>query len=123
MNRCAFFIAALALSLAAQAQRLFPAQALRGEMVVVQAPEVSLNGLPARLSPGSRIHDQSNLLQLSASLTGQQLSVNYTVDREGLIQEVWLLTPTERANRPWPGNPQEAAAWTFDPATQTWTRR
>ena len=123
MNRCAFFIAALALSLAAQAQRLFPAQALRGEMVVVQAPEVSLNGLPARLSPGSRIHDQSNLLQLSASLTGQQLSVNYTVDREGLIQEVWLLTPTERANQSWPGKPQEAAAWTFDPAAQTWARR
>ena len=118
-------VAALTLAAPANAQshRPFSADALRGEMVVTQAPAVQLNGQPASLAPGARIRGENNLLQLSASLTGQPLIVNYTIDSYGLVKDVWILNAVERANSPWPQTPQEAARWSFDVGAQTWTRR
>lgn len=107
----------------AQVHRPFPAQALRGEFVVVQTPDVLLNGKPARLSPGSRVRGDTNLLLQPAALTGQKVTVHYTVDMSGLVGDVWVLNPAELANKTWPRTPQEAAAWLFDPAAQTWTKR
>ena len=103
-------------------QRPFPPTALRGAIVVVQPPEVSLNGRPMRLAPGARIRDQNNMLALSASLAGARLAVHYTIDIDGNVKDVWILTADELAKRPWPTTLEEAARWTFDPATQTWTR-
>ena len=102
--------------------RNFPATALRGEIVGSQPPELLLNGRPARLSPGARIRDEANLLQVSGVLAGQRLVVHYTVDLSGQVSEVWILTVAERARRPWPTTPEQAAAWTFDPVAQVWTR-
>jgi hypothetical protein len=107
---------------AAQAPRPFPATALRGEFVVLQPPEVALNGRAARLAPGARIRGDNNLLQLSGALVNQRYTVNYTVDPGGLLLDVWILTPDERARQPWPTTPEQAAAWTFDPSAQTWSR-
>ncbi|MBL8286711.1 MAG: hypothetical protein JNL85_01895 [Rubrivivax sp.] len=108
---------------AAQAPRSFPAAALRGEIVVVQPPELLLNGQPARLAPGARIRGENNLLIVSGALaTHQRLVVHYTFDREGQLGEVWILTAAERARLPWPATREQAAAWTFDPIGQTWTR-
>ena len=99
---------ALALSLtlvsawptAAQAQnRSFPTQALRGSLVVVQPPEIRLNGQPARLSPGARIRGPNNMLVLSGSLVNQTLTVNYLLEPLGLVHEVWILTPAEAAEK------------------------
>jgi hypothetical protein len=99
---------ALALSLtlvsawpaAAQAQnRPFPTQALRGTLVVVQPPEIRLNGQPARLSPGARIRSTNNMLVLSGSLVNQTLTVNYLLEPHGLVHEVWILTPAEAAEK------------------------
>ena len=104
-------------------QRNFPQNALRGALVVVAAPEVTLNGDPARLAPGARIRDQANLLQLSASLTGARLLVHYTVDTSGLIKDVWILSPDEAEKTPWPTTPQQAHDWRFDPVAQAWSRR
>ena len=126
MLRCvltAALLAATALPLAAQTSRPFPATALRGALQVTQAPEVQLNGQPARLSPGARIRSTHNMLQLSASLTGQSLLVHYTLDPSGLVHEVWILTPEEAARKPWPSTALEAQRWEFNPAAQTWTRR
>jgi hypothetical protein len=128
MHRCvtaATIVLALAgLSPSAQAQvhRQFPPNALRGELVVVQPPEVSLNGRAASLSPGSRIRGDTNLLQQSGSLVGQKNIVHYTVDPNGQIGDVWVLNPAELANKQWPRTPQEAAGWSFDPAAQIWTK-
>lgn len=72
-----------------------PAAALAGTLQVLQPPEVLLNGQPARLAPGARIHDRDNLLLLSATLTGQQLLVRYTRDNTGLLHQVWVLTEAE----------------------------
>ena len=126
MFRCvltATLSAAIVLPLAAQTARPFPASALRGALQVTQAPELQLNGQPARLSPGARIRGTDNLLQLSASLTGQSLLVHYTQDPSGLVHEVWILTPDEAARKPWPSTAAEAQRWEFNPAAQTWTRR
>jgi hypothetical protein len=123
MLRCAMLAAALVvLPAAAQTPRNFPANALRGELVIVQPPDVLLNGQAARLGPGARIRNENNLLEMSGALVGRRLLVHYTRDLSGQLLEVWLLTPAEGANRPWPTNDAQAQAWAFDPAAQRWTR-
>ena len=106
----------------AQVQRNFPATALRGELTVRIPPEIVLNGRPARLSPGSRIRGQDNMMVLSAGIAGAPLLVHYTLDTSGQVHDVWILRSEEAAKRPWPVTPEQAAQWTFDPAAQTWTR-
>lgn len=107
----------------AQSPRNFPATALRGEIVIVQPPDIALNARSARLAPGSRIRDTRNLLVLSGALMGQPLAVNYTIDPMGLVLDVWILTDAERARQPWPTTPAQAAAWRFDPVEQSWSPR
>ena len=123
MNRCALaFLLALAAALPARAQRVFERNALRGELVVVAPPEVKLNGQPQRLSPGSRIRNPQNLLQLSGGLLGQKLLVNYTLDGFGNVHDVWILSAQESARTPWPKTAAEAQTWTFDPTLQRWSK-
>jgi hypothetical protein len=107
----------------AQVQRNFPANALRGALVLVSPPEITLNGEPARLAPGARIRGQNNMLAMSATLVGARLLVHYTLDMHGHVMDIWILTAEEAARRPWPTTPQEAARWEFDAAAQTWTRK
>jgi hypothetical protein len=83
---------------------------------------VALNGAAARLAPGARIRGENNLLLLSGALVNQRHTVNYTRDPSSLLLDVWILTPAERARQPWPVTPEQAAAWTFDPSAQTWSR-
>jgi hypothetical protein len=129
MFRWALAVAAVALGLccaapaAAQVKRNFPANALRGEIVVEQPPIISLNGQATRLTPGARIRGQNNMLQMSGALVGIPLLVHYTLDKEGLVHDVWILTDEERAKSPWPTTPQQAQTWAFDPAAQVWSRR
>ena len=123
MNRCviALFLS-LAASLPAQAQRLFENNALRGELQITAPPEALLNGSPARLAPGARIRNPLNMVQLSGSLLGQKVVVNYTLDGFGLLRDVWILSAEEAARRPWPRTPEEAKAWNFDPTLQRWSK-
>ena len=79
--------------------RSFPPSALRGKLLVLQAPEVSLDGQPARLSPGTRIRGPQNELLMSAALSGQELIVNFTRDPYGNIKDVWILTPAEQKQK------------------------
>jgi hypothetical protein len=85
-------------------------------------PDITLNGQPARLAPGVRVRNQANMLEMTGALVGQRLLVNYTVEINGLINNVWILRPEEAAVRPWPTTLEEAQTWTFDPAAQTWTK-
>ena len=119
----ALCLGVVALPATAQAQRNFPADALRGALVVGDAPEITLNGQPARLAPGARIRGQNNMLAMSGSLAGQRLLVNYTFDMNGQVKDVWILTPEEASRKPWPTTPEEAARWEFDAAAQVWTRK
>lgn len=128
MNRCArmaFLATVLAMPAAAIAQQLprsFPASALRGELVVVAPPQATLNGREVRLAPGARIRGANNMLVLSGTVLGQQLTVNYTLDGYGLVKDVWVLRPEEVA-KPWPRSPQEAEQMVFDALNQTWSPR
>jgi hypothetical protein len=49
--------------------------------------------------------------------------VNYTIESNGLLKDVWILNQTERANNPWPQTPQQAASWRFDIGAQAWSMR
>ena len=123
MLRCVIAVLlGLAATLPAQAQRLFQPHVLRGELVVTQPPESLLNGKPARLAPGSRIRNTSNMIQLSGSLPGQTLLVNYTLDPAGELRDVWILTDAELAKKPWPTTREQAQSWVFDATTYTWSR-
>jgi hypothetical protein len=123
MNRCVLaLLIALVAALPAHAQRVFERNALRGELQLTAPPEALLNGQPARLSPGARIRNPQNMLVLSGTLLGQKLVVNYTVDGFGLVHDVWVLSEAEAARLPWPRTPAEAAAWSFDPTLQRWSK-
>ncbi len=124
LRRALFFAAAilLALPVAAQVQRNFPQNALRGAIVFGEAPDITLNGNPARLAPGARIRDANNMTVVPSGLLGGRFLVHYTTEMYGLVKDVWILTPAEAANRPWPTTPEEARAWAFDPIAQVWVR-
>ena len=125
MLRCASLLAltvALALPAAAQTQRQFTSKALRGEVVFGTPPEVTLNGKPARLAPGARVRDANNLIQLPASLAGRKAVVNYTLELEGQLLDVWILTAQEAAKQPWPRTLQEAQTWSFSDGGQSWIK-
>jgi hypothetical protein len=86
-------------ALAQNQPRPFPANALRGALVVVQPPVIQLDGKTAQLSPGARIRGTNNMLLMSGSLLNQELLVNYTVEPNGLVHDVWILTEAEAAEK------------------------
>jgi hypothetical protein len=125
MLRCALTLAVagmLALPAAAQVQRNFTDKALRGEIAFGTPPEIRLNGKPARLAPGARIRDANNLLLMSSALVGGKAVVNYTTELEGMVLDVWILSPAEAARKPWPTTQKEAQTWQFNVDNQTWSK-
>ena len=134
MNRCIFrrtaslllaFSAALA-GLPAAAQdfgepptvRDFPKSALRGQMVVLAPPDISMDGQPDRLSPGARLRGSNNLLLLTGQVINQKLTVNYLRDNMGLVQQVWVLTDAE-AKLKRPNSPVSFFDYLFGPRADT----
>ena len=105
---------------ARRSQRNFPHNALRGEIVIGQPPEVLLNGKPARLAPGARIRNQHNLIQMSGALLGRRLVVNYTLDGIGLSAATSGSSPTTNApsSRGRRTAEEAASAGRFDPVAQ-----
>ena len=126
MYRCAlaaFVAASLVAPAAAQTQRAFPQNTLRGAVVFGDYPTVKLNGRETQLSPGSRVRDTNNRIVMAGSLTGSRLLVHYTLDLGGeQVRDVWILTPDEAAIKPWPTTLEQASTWTYDPASQSWVK-
>ena len=85
--------------------RQFPKEARRGELVVLAAPEIAMDGKPDRLSPAVRIRDINNHLVLSGTLANQRLVVNYVRDNTGLVHNVWVLN-SEEIKQKMPGQPE-----------------
>jgi hypothetical protein len=75
--------------------RNFPPAALRGEMVVLAPPGITMDGKTDQLSPGSRIRDANNMLVLSGALVNQPVVVNYLRENMGMVHEVWILNSEE----------------------------
>jgi len=91
-------IAALAYAVfSAHAQlRTITAEAKRAQMRHLQEMIVEIDGKPARLAPGAQIRNASNLVVLPTALPpGSQ--VKYTLDGQGMVVRVWILTPEEAA--------------------------
>jgi len=105
----------------AQLARNLPADSLRGTLAIEHPPMALLNDAPVRLAPGARIRGQNNMLATTGAFAGQRFIVNYTIDMQGQIKDVWVLTNDELAKR-WPKTREEAASWRFDAPTQTWTQ-
>ena len=78
-----------------EAKRVFPPNAARAQMVVINAHEVTLNGTLTRLSPGSRIRTPTNAVTVSGGLIGQSFAVRHTRDSLGQAHDIWILNPSE----------------------------
>jgi hypothetical protein len=92
-------VALLLASTAAHAQlRTIPGEAKRGEMRHVQDMVVAIDGEARRLAPGAQIRDPSNRVVMPAALP-RAAEVKYLLNAEGLVRQVWILTPEEAAKR------------------------
>jgi len=98
--------------------RQFPAKAVRGEMVVLAPPVISMDGRQDRLSVGARIRDANNHFTLSTPLLNKPLLVNYVRDNTGLVQEVWILN-AEEAKEKRPGGTATLFNFTTDSSSST----
>ena len=76
--------------------RTVPANAKRGEMRHLQDMTVQIDKTQARLSPGAQIRDIHNRLMLPAAIPPGSI-VKYRTDAQGMVSEVWILTPQEAA--------------------------
>jgi hypothetical protein len=92
--------AALALILGASAVcaqlRSIPAEAKRGLIRHLQEMTVEINGRPMLLAAGAQIRDATNLIVLPAAVPARSL-VKYTLDAQGRLGRVWILTAEEAA--------------------------
>jgi hypothetical protein len=89
-------VLACVLSASAQAQQLrtIPEQAKGGEMRHLQDMIVAIDGVELRLAPGAQIRDQANRVVVPTAVpAGAQ--VKYLLDEQGLVRQVWILTPQE----------------------------
>jgi hypothetical protein len=88
-----------ALSASAQAQlRTIPEQAKGGQIRHVQETIVLIDGVRMRLAPGVQIRDEWNRLMVPTALP-PGAKVRYLLDSEGLVRQVWILTPQEAAKK------------------------
>jgi len=78
------------------AVREFPADAKRAIFSVVQYPTVKLYQQTVQMAPGAQIRDEANLIVQASTLTGR-FRVLYTLDGNGNVYRVWILTPDEQA--------------------------
>jgi hypothetical protein len=96
----AITVAALLLSAGiAYAQlRTMPANAKRATVGQQQyaMPYINLNGTMVKLAPGGVIYDQNNRTIVHNALP-QGAAVGYTLDMNGDVARIYILTPQEQA--------------------------
>jgi hypothetical protein len=76
--------------------RTIPEDAKRGVMRHVQEMIVEIDGARQRLAPGVQIRNASNLIVVPSAVPPGTL-VKYRLDKEGMVRQVWFLTPQEAA--------------------------
>ena len=100
MLRTLILAIGLAASFCALAQvRTIPADAKRGHIQqVVDGTSIQVRGKMMRLSVAAQVRDASNLIIQPATLPAGVL-VKYTLDGQGYVHRVWILTEQEAAQR------------------------
>lgn len=83
-------------SAAAAQVRTIPADAKRGEMRYIPDMRVEVNGQQLPLAPGIQVRDTLNMILVPAALPDKAL-VKYRLDGNGMVRQVWILTPEEAA--------------------------
>jgi hypothetical protein len=91
----ALFLACSSWLAHAASERTFPVNVKRGTLVPRDPPDIIIDGKPRFLASGARIRDENNHFQHLSRLDGQQYIVNYTENRYGDINQIWILTPEE----------------------------
>jgi len=82
------------------APRTFPQNAQRGTISGNVFPQVLINNQIQRLAPGAKILNEQNLIIMPSTLFNKVYIVNFTFDRQGLIDRVWILTNEELTRTP-----------------------
>ena len=77
--------------------RNFPATAMRGTMSAGMYPQITINGQTQTLAPGAKIMSTQNTIMMPSTLMNNVYIVNYTLDTQGLVNMVWILTNEELA--------------------------
>lgn len=77
--------------------RNFPAGAKRGVLTIATFPQVMIDGQVQTLSPGAKIISTQNTIMMHSNLMNNAYVVNYTIDRLGNIDKIWILTNEELA--------------------------
>jgi hypothetical protein len=80
--------------------RAFPAGVKRGKMTPGYFPDINIDGQLRRLAPGARIFNRDNLIEMAGALRSNEMVINYTVDEQGQIDRIWILTQEEAAQKP-----------------------
>jgi hypothetical protein len=83
-------------TLASAQLRTVPQDAKGGKIQHVQEMLVAIDGVQMRLAPGAQIRDESNRLVLPIGLAAGT-PVKYLLDSQGMVRQVWILSPQEAA--------------------------
>ena len=94
--RAALVLLAIFASSALAQVRNVPADAERGEIRHVQGMTIAIDGAERQLAPGAQIRNASNLIIVPGAIPPGSLA-KYTVDANGMVRRVWILTPQEAA--------------------------
>jgi hypothetical protein len=76
--------------------RTIPEDAKRGVMRHVHGMVVEIDGAPQRLAAGAQIRSASNMIVVPNAIPPGTL-VKYRLDGQGMVRQVWFLTPQEAA--------------------------
>ncbi len=76
-----------------------PAETKRGVIRHVEAMAVTVDGKATQLAAGAQIRDQQNLIIVPMSIPRNGAVADYTLNGQGQVFRVWLLTPAEIARR------------------------
>jgi len=95
MKRSLVAVVILCLAALAHAQlRSFPPQAKRGTIRHLQEMVVQIDGRQAQLARGAQVRDAHNRILVPAAIPAGSL-VKYTVNAQGQVSAVWILTAHE----------------------------
>jgi hypothetical protein len=76
--------------------RTIPEDAKRGTLRHVQEMVVEIDGSRQKLAPGAQIRDATNRVVVPTAVAPGSL-VKYRMDGDGMVRQVWILTPQEAA--------------------------
>ena len=96
----ALLVGALLLPAGVLAARNFPQSAQRGELTAHQYPYYLIDKKTWRLAVGGKIYNHQNMIIMPVSLQAQKAQIMYSLDVNGELSAIWLLTPAEAARYP-----------------------